>query len=182
MTPNDPHYQTEYNLTSEKYKPLIEALDLLYIKGNMGGRIQFMKEWPEVAYYIFGPEMIQMDTEGTTARDKREALEAQAEQNRVDFLEIMQTLEAKSADKGVLQTEYVTNLVRSLGRDLALLMYAPRIVDRIIPPSASEAVPTADKNEKKAAPTLASPRPVPVEEAPIEMPEDPLDKIKPIST
>jgi hypothetical protein len=165
--------EPEYNLTSDRYDALIEALELLYIRGNMSGRQQFLKEWPEVGERIFGPTLIDFDTHGGFTREAREAEEIAAEDRRVAFLDMAEKLEERSADKGVLQVEYVNGLIKDLGRDLALILYAPRIVDRIIPPPAAPAYTEAQPQQKKSV--------APAEEE-MKMPEDPLGHIKPIST
>src|SRR5690606_7280365 len=103
--------QDQAVLKSDCFDALQEALELLYIRGNMSGRLQFLKEWPDIAYALFGPELIRFDTEGGADKTAREELENAAEENRLEFLSLMETLEEKSVHTGALRTEYVGDLV-----------------------------------------------------------------------
>lgn len=164
----------EFKLTSERYEELKEALQVLYIKGNLGGRINFTKEWPDPARYVLGAELIGFDTDGATDKDRREALEEEAEDRRIELLQTVETLENKSVYEGALQTEYVEPLVKKLGRTLALLMYSDRIVDRFIPPAPGEA-PRPPPVEVEAASALAQeerePPPPETMSEPLPLPE-----------
>lgn len=132
--PADLPEQPENRLTSPRFDEFREALEVLYIIANMGGRINFAKDWPYAAVYVLGEQLMQFDHEGTPDRELRSELEVQAEQRRIALLESLDMLEEKSAKAGALQVEYVQDFVRSLGRDLALYVYAEKIVDRFIPP------------------------------------------------
>ncbi len=120
------------NLTAETFEDFGEALDVLYLKGNLSGRLHFAKAWPDAANHIFGSELIDYDHNGTTDIERRNTLEEQAETRRLEFLEIVKTLEEKSVEKSVLQIEYVEDLVKTIGRKLALLLYSPKIVNRFL--------------------------------------------------
>ena len=128
------HQSDENRLTAEVYEDFHEALDILYIKGNLSGRLKFLESWPDAGQLIFGQELIGFDHDGVSDLERRSALEDEAEERRLELLEIAQTLEEKSVDKSVLQIEYVEALVKKLDRDLALLFYSPKIVNRFIPP------------------------------------------------
>ncbi len=136
-------------LTAETYEEFVDSLDILYLKGNLSGRLKFLENWPDAGQFIFGDELIDCDYNGTNDYKRREALEEEAEERRINMLEIAQTLEEKSVDKSALQLEYVENLVKELGRDLSLLLYAPHIVDRFIEPPSKDA-PVSDDVEKTA--------------------------------
>jgi len=183
-------------LVSEDYEEFHRALDILYLQGNLSGRLNFLERWPHVARYLFGDELIGFDHDGTKDVERRAALEIEAETRRLSLLDIVETFQARSVEKSVLQTEYVQKTVESLGRDLALLLYAPKIVDRFIaapapPPIVQEDVvsvanetpvevrdelpPVAKAPEPVAAPAVPPAQPI----APLE--DDPLDSIHPIS-
>ena len=164
----------EHALLSPQYDELKEALEVLYIIANLSGRIHFAKSWESVAGYIFGDELMQYDQQGAEDRERRAELEQSAEQRRIDFLEVMDTLEDKSADKGALQIEYVQSLVQKYGRDVSLLLYSQKIVDRFAPPPAAPSPPPAE--DATAVEELAKQsdqqEPTPVKEtAPVQPPE-----------
>lgn len=129
----------EHKLFGEGYEALKEALEILYIRGNLSGRGHFLKAWPAAASYIFGPELIAMDTDGTTDGVRRNILEEESESRRFLLLETLETLEERSAKSGVLQKDYVLHVVETFGEDVARLLYAPAIFDRVLPqPPVSE--------------------------------------------
>ncbi len=126
-------------LESERMADFVEALELLYIIGNISGRIKFAESWPEAALHIFGAELIEFDREGAPDREYRATLEEEADLRRLALLEIADTFEDKSVDKGVLQVEYVQDVMNRLGRAIALNLYAASLVDRFLPPPPGEA-------------------------------------------
>lgn len=161
----------EKKLVSDRYPELLDAVQTLYIKGNMGGRVNFIKSWPAVAGHILGAELIAFDTEGTDDFERRAVLEEEAEDRRHAFAELLKTLEAKSVDKGALQLEYVEGLITGWGRDIAELVYADRLVDRFLGP--------APKREVVEEAPVEQPVPSPVQEvAPVHVDAD---SVKPIS-
>lgn len=139
----EPSSSPELALTSEQYADVLEVLEVLYIKGNMSARIRLFQEWPVLADYILGAELIGFDTDGTDDLDRRVELEKEAEERRFTFVETLKGIEASSVDDGVLQLEYVQGLVKGWGRELASLVYAPRIVDKVLGPSAPPVVEAA---------------------------------------
>jgi len=151
--------ESEVKLVAEGFEDFKTALDNLYIKNNMSGRLRFLNAYPPAATYILGAELIACDTEGTDDKERRAALEEEAEQRHIELLEMAETFEKSSVNNGALNLEYVEPLVQKLGRDLALLYYTPKIVDRIIaPPPAPEPEepPQEEKAEEEPLPTPAS--------------------------
>jgi len=126
--------ENKTTLLSAQYDDFLDALELLYIKDNMSGRIKFNENWPAAANYILGEELISMDENGTNDFERRNRLEDQAEDKRLSLLTITTEIESKSIDKGTLQTEYVETTIKQLGRDLALNIYDATIIDRFITP------------------------------------------------
>ena len=149
-------HDEDNSLLSNRYEDFRGALEILYIINNLSGRVQFIKNWPDVAQYLFGTELISFDTNGTEDREARFIFEEKAEEKRVKLLETVATLEEKSVVEGALQAEYVESVVKYLGRDLALLLYAPRFVDRTIPPPDSEtdSNDTSDSTSNTEQPSL----------------------------
>ncbi|MGB0719506.1 MAG: hypothetical protein ACPGRX_03480, partial [Bdellovibrionales bacterium] len=76
----------ENALTSEQYPAFCEALEVLYIKDNISGRLKFLEHWPAAAAYVFGDALIGFDTHGTQDRAARATLEGEAEDRRLDLL------------------------------------------------------------------------------------------------
>ena len=181
----------ENRLTAEVYDEFLDALDLLYIRANLSGRLKFLENWPVAAHHIFGDELIGFDHHGTTDTERRSVLEAEAEERRVELLEIVKTLEAKSVEKSVLQTEYVESVVTKLGYNLSLLLYAPKIIHRFIPEDQIEAA-KAEKAEQVEGVVQSKPKQddiadeyaaeIPQKSAMRELDDDNLDSIQPIST
>jgi len=151
------HQNDENRLTSEQYDEFREAIDILYIKGNASGRLKFLDNWPAAAALIFGDELVGFDKDGASDLERRAMLEHEAEERRLGMLDILETLESKSVQKGALQMEYVETLVKKLGREIALLLYAPKIVDRFVapPPPVVEDVQAVE--DIPAAPAKAEP-------------------------
>jgi hypothetical protein len=179
-------------LTSESIKIFQDALETLYIKNNLSGRLKFAESWPDAARYIFGEELSRSDCEGLKDKDKRAALEAAAEERRFQLLETVITLEEKSAIKGVLQAEYVEATMQNIGRATALLLYSTWLVDKFLPAAPGEAeAPHVPKDsgdpaayivpESDLSPDLVAVKPMPEEPPMPEPEEDPRDAIKPIS-
>lgn len=174
----------ENSLESERCKDFYRAVDTLYISGNMSGRHHFTKEWPEAAMYIFGEELIRFDTEGTSDYERRALLENEAEDRRMHLLDILDSFAENSVSKGALQMDYVEKVIKDLGREVSLLVYHSRIVDKVLgfasTVPAAEAVPErginsaggdytqppGGTNAAKSAPQLAHPeiRPIDVDD------------------
>lgn len=119
-------------LFSEHYKDVLEALELLYIRGNMSARVRFMQERPVLARYIMSEELMEFDTNGASDVERRALLEERAEERRFALVQTLQALEQNSLEDGVLQISYVKNLVESWGREMACLIYAPNVVDKAL--------------------------------------------------
>ncbi len=175
-------------LKSERYEVFLKRMDILYIKGNLSVRLKILEEWPEAAHYLFGEALIHFDTHGVECeedRQKREVLEEEAEERRIHLLDILNNLEKRSVDKGILQLEYVENVVKEMGRPLSLAFYSNYIVDKIIPPSPEELEAQKEKAggvdvNAGAAPSAKETKSSSEIDLTI-LPEDPMDKIKPIN-
>ena len=120
-------------LMSERFDAFKEALEVLYILANQSGRIQFAQSWPETAQYVFGEQLLAFDREGTKDMEQRAEFEAKAEDRRILLLEKLDGIEEKSVLDGALQIEYVQAMIHDLGRDIALHVYSPAIVERFMP-------------------------------------------------
>jgi hypothetical protein len=188
---------SDNRLTSERIKGFQDALEILYIKGNVSGRLHFAHEWPAPAQYIFGDELQGMDAEGTRDKPRRAALEQEAESRRIALLDTVMTLETKSAERGIMNMEYVRDTITNYGRATSLLLYASKIVDRFLPPPEGGDV-TEQRPQHSGAYVVPEPEitiePLPEamnvipldlepEEgaAPARQSVDPLDAIQPIS-
>jgi len=174
----------ENKLMSEQFDELKEALEVLYMIANLGGRLQFAKAWPAAAARVLGAELSKYDEDGALDKERKAELEIEAEERRIELLEFMDTLEESSVKDGALQIDYVRESVMDLGRDLALCIYGSKLVDRFIsPPSMLE--PEVEDDEVEF-----SPDPVPVVEPSVQnesaegpdilADEDSLSVVKPI--
>ena len=176
---------SDNKLLADCYTEFYNALDILYLRGNLSARLYFLESWPHAAQYLFGDELIGFDHDGTTNVERRAVLEDEAEERRLALLDLVENLEKRSVEKSVLQTAYVQKTIEGLGRDLALLLYAPKIVDRFIapPPVPVQEAVKEEVVEAPAAPAAPAPvEPPPEAPAPVQsFEEDPLDAIKPIS-
>lgn len=171
--PESPAEQADRNqLKAETYDDFYEALDILYISGNLSGRLHFSEAWPAAAQFLFGDDLMGYDRDGTNNVDHRVALEEEAEERRLALLNEVENLEQNSVNSSVLQIEYVQKLVERLDRDMALLIYSPKIVDRFLEPPV-EVVPAPDDVAEGAA--VAD-----VPAAPAE-PVDPPSVVQPVS-
>lgn len=122
---------------SDKLPELLEALECLYIRGNISGRRGFTQTWPGAAPYIFDEDLMRFDNEGVASDDdrvRRADMELSAEDRRDKMIEFLQTLEAKSINDGMLQVEFVRSLMTHYNRDMLLYLYAEHIVNKFVPP------------------------------------------------
>ncbi|MCB9983589.1 MAG: hypothetical protein H6861_07975 [Rhodospirillales bacterium] len=187
QSPGSPSQDEEDNrLLSERFDEFKEALEMLYILANISGRIQFAQKWRGAAIYILGEELILCDEEGTDDREYRAELEQEAEARRIDFLDVLDGIEEKSVEKGALQIDYVRGKIEEWGRDVALLVYGRKIVDKFIaPPPEPVEVETPVEEASASAPVSETASvEVEVEVESTEQEEiavvDPLDSIRPI--
>lgn len=149
-------------LLSEDYEEFRDDLEILYVRGNLSGRLQFAKKWPEAAAFVFGEELIDFDQNGVKDRARLAELEDAADEQQMGLSEIVTTLESESVHEGVLQFEYVQTVVHALGRPLSLLMYAPGIVERV-----PDAQPEPEEEEALLEPVATDHEPL-YEEASVE--------------
>ncbi len=117
---------------SDDFEAFHDALETLYIKHNISGRLKFAVQWPAAAAYIFSETLMKFDREGTEDRLHREELEHEADERRLKLLDIAAEYKDKSVEDGMLQMAYVEPLVRHLGRGLALRYYSETIVSRFL--------------------------------------------------
>lgn len=178
--------KNENRLISPQFEELCDALKTLYVKGNQSGRIHFAQNWPAAALYLFTEDLIAYDTDGVTDKDHRDELEVQAEEKQFSLMATLDEVEEKSATSGSLEVEYVEGLIKSLGRDLSLCVYANDIVDRFIaPPSEATKEPEAPQapeavepaSEAAPAPEQAAPQPISQEPPVAPPPENTAPKI-----
>lgn len=121
---------------SEKLHPLLDALECLYIRGNTSGRRLFCESWPQAVPYVFDETLIRFDTEGVHSdaeREQRPALEIKAEERRDELIPFLETLETKSINDGMLQVDFVRDIMTRFRRDFLLCLYAEHIVNKFVP-------------------------------------------------
>ncbi len=123
---------------SDKLQDIKDAVDLLYIRYNASGRNKFRDKYPQVALYIFGEQLIKYDNEGAQDLNHRIQLEQEADDRRIEFKMTLSEIVEKSVDKGVLQSEYVGQVIDRYGLEISRLLYAENIIGRVRPNLMSE--------------------------------------------
>lgn len=118
---------------SPKMQELSDALALLYIDGNASGRNKFRDVWPDVALYLFGATLIEYDNQGPADWDLRKTLEDEANQRRILLRNTIDELLVRSVEAGMLNFEYVGEVIDQFGSDLSQYLYAPDIIERVRP-------------------------------------------------
>ena len=163
-----PESTSENKLISDRHKAFVDALEILYIKTNISGRLKFAADWPDASTHIFGEELSRADREGFKDKSRRAALEQEAEDRRIKFLKLCQDIERKSAAGGVLNADYVKDTINALGRNASLYLYSAWIVDKFMP------APATPQPEIKTPPPKATADPAPIQEThSFAMPEAP---------
>ncbi|MGH1399031.1 MAG: hypothetical protein ACRBCT_07445 [Alphaproteobacteria bacterium] len=158
-------------LLSEELPAFLEALEILYIRDNVSGRLGFVKAWPAAAVYVFGAELMGFDRDGVSDPGRRAVLEDEAEERRLVLVGFAEEVEEKSRHQGALQAEYVQGVVERLGRDLALLYYDAAIVERFLPKAPAV---------EEVAEFAAAPEDVVIHESHSFVPEAPASKAPPV--
>lgn len=135
VKPKHSNDETDRRAYGEKLEEFREALTLLYIKRNQSGRLKFAEKWPVAAQYIFGPDLIEIDTRGPTLEEYkiRETLEEGAEDRRIQVKRMLAELKEKSVISGVLQFDYVGKVVGEYGGAFSRILFADYVIERVSP-------------------------------------------------
>lgn len=139
--------QEQLNPWAEQSDEFIDALESLYIQGNISGRLHFRGSWPLVAPHIFCPAMMKYDEDGAEDKEHRAQLEIEAEERRMVLVNVLDDVVKKSVYHGSLQPEHVARTIMALGRPIALHVYARDVVDDIIPPGPDEQIAEEETSE-----------------------------------
>ncbi len=183
---------------SPKRDELKEALSILYIRNNASGRNKFKENWPDVAPYVFGEQLMKYDHDGWDDPGHCRELEEMADQKRLLLKDTIEEMVDKSVDSGTLQFEYVGRVIDNFGPLLSTFLYAEDVIERVRPNLLRSAKSTAEHGDSddvaaidaSATASSLSSDPVKAEaalsqrEAEIlsNKPADDLDDIKPIET
>ncbi|MBK9586214.1 MAG: hypothetical protein KA099_08825 [Alphaproteobacteria bacterium] len=145
--PKSSNDDTSRKAFSPKLDELKNALAVLYISKNMSGRNKFLEKWPDVAGYLFGPELIDLDTHGVQLKDYalRAALELKAEECRLDLKTTLAEVEEKSVKSGSLIFDYVASVIDRYGPHISRMIFAENIIERVKPGLLAK----ADEEKKK---------------------------------
>ncbi|MBI1300589.1 MAG: hypothetical protein GC137_02925 [Alphaproteobacteria bacterium] len=130
---DDPLQTNSMAAFHEKMPELKEALSLLVIRNNSGGRNNFRQKWPDVARYMFGEKLIEYDNEGTKDREHRAQLEDEASLRRIELNKLLENVIDKSVDKGILNAEYVGETIDKFGVEVIQFVYAADVIERVRP-------------------------------------------------
>lgn len=123
---------------SDKLGEILDALECLYIRGNNSGRRLFMQNWPAIVPYLFDEELVIFDAEGVSTEEqrvRRRELEKAAEDRRDILIPFLETLEEKSVNDGMLQVEFVRDVMMRYRREMLLYLYSEHIVNKFVPPA-----------------------------------------------
>ncbi|MCB1591256.1 MAG: hypothetical protein KDI90_02270 [Alphaproteobacteria bacterium] len=134
--PKSSNDDTARRAFGEKLEEFKEALSVLYIVRNLSGRLKFAEKWPGAAEYIFGSDLIELDTRGPSSEeefDLRAELENKAEERRIEIKGVLGDLKEKSVDSGVLKFEYVGKMIERFGGKIARLFYSDTVIERVSP-------------------------------------------------
>ncbi|MCD8562714.1 MAG: hypothetical protein LRY54_01325 [Alphaproteobacteria bacterium] len=161
---------------SNQLKDFLEALECLYIRNNTSGRRQFLQSWPHAAPYIFDEDLMVFDAQGVendSDRARRKELEKAAEARRDTLIEFLETLEEKSVFDGMLQVDFVREIMQKYRRGMLLYLYAEHIVNKLVPPDPSSAQPAEEAAAEfvSVPETESRPDPVPQELPPASQQE-----------
>ena len=174
---------------SDELKEITAALDLLYIKYNASGRNKFRDKYPKVALYIFGEQLIKYDNEGAQDLNHRIQLEQEADDRRIELKVTLSEIVDKSVEQGLLQSEYVKEVIEKYGVEVSKFLYAENIIKRTCPDLISENKSDEDeeaKNKENVQENNDNPEEEKLskEEKSIlsNVPEDEYSDIKPIET
>lgn len=133
-------------LFSDSFDAVRDAVERLYIRNNLSGRLLFMKNWPHVARSIFSEELRHFDDVGAVTdgeKERRAQLEDEAEERRDSFAFTFEIIDRELMKDGSVQLDVLEGIMQRYDREMCLLLFTPRFVDRYHPP------PEADKPEEK---------------------------------
>ena len=137
---------------SPRLEELKKALAILYIMKNTSARNKFREKWPDVAMYLFGSELIELDTHGVLPKDHglRAALEDKAEGLRINLKIALSEVEEKSVKSGSLVFEYVGSFIDNYGPFISRLVFTENIIERVKPGLLAKADEEKKKREQEA--------------------------------
>ncbi len=118
---------------SNKTQDLMDALSILYIRYNASGRNIFREKWSDVAGHIFGEELTKYDIEGVNDFERRKELELEAGERRIALKTTIKEIVEKSVDKGMLQFDYVGQIIDEYGASISQYLYEGNIIERVRP-------------------------------------------------
>lgn len=128
--------QVKKELFSEQKETFLEDLECLYIKGNQSGRLMYARKWPDIAERLFPKELTRIDHEGLQneeEREKKEALEIEAELKHDEMLSIFAGMEKNLVVYGSLQLPALEVIMNKIDRTLAEYIFAERFVNKYFP-------------------------------------------------
>lgn len=134
---------------SKQLKEVTDSLNLLYIPNNASGRNKFRHKWPDVALFIFGDELIQLDNKGVTDRERRSELEEQADEKRIQLKQTISEIIDKSVDQGSLLFDYVGSIIDLYGVGISRFLYAEDVIERVRPGVLASCVTVQEADDAK---------------------------------
>ncbi len=124
--------RTPQVLLANGYHEFLDDLDVLYIAGNLSGRVRFSQKWPLVAERMFGSMLMSHDKTGIGDKAIIRRLEQQGEMRRVALYDIVRDLEKRSLDHGTLRLEFVREVLDKVGPELAVVLYSSEVIEKVM--------------------------------------------------
>ena len=138
MSQRLPDHPEKVSPFSSELDELCAALERLYIKGNLSGRLNFRVKFPHAAPLVFGSALLGYDAEGTKDKKHRAKLEAESVLRRGELLTDLEEIRDNSLENGALNEKYARSVLERYGRDFTRYIYSEEVINKLMPQSAEE--------------------------------------------
>lgn len=149
MSRPPPDHPEHFSPFSPELDELCAALERLYIKGNLSGRLNFRVKFPYAAPLVFGRDLLGYDEEGTRDKKHRAKLEAEAVVRRGELLTELEEIRDNSLENGMLNEAYARSIFDRFGKEFTSYVYSKEVIERLAPPQ-EEKTKEAPKEEVPA--------------------------------
>ncbi len=134
MSRPPPDHPEHFSPFSPELDELCAALERLYIKGNLSGRLNFRVKFPYAAPLVFGCDLLGYDEEGTKDKKHRAKLEAEAVVRRGELLTELEEIKDNSLENGMLNEGYARSIFDRFGKEFTSYVYSKEVIERFAPP------------------------------------------------
>lgn len=133
MSQHLPDHPEHFSPFSSELDELCAALERLYIKGNLSGRLNFRVKFPYAAPLVFGRDLLGYDEEGTKDKKHRAKLEAEAVVRRGELLTELEEIRDNSLENGMLNEAYARSVLDRYGKKFTAYIYSKEVIERLMP-------------------------------------------------